>query len=243
MFSNIPVEQSIFQASADQAHHMVKVLRLRPGDVFEAADGKGGIAEIELLDTSGNLRVIAKHQGNEVPLLVSACIAELKHDAMEQSIGMLAEIGIQRIIPFFSERSVPKFNSRDSAKKQQRRQKIADEAVKKVGGLFSCTVEESQVFDHFLQGLAQFSMKIVFWEDTRLEILGFPATSVFEHTAFVIGPEGGFSADEIRKFSDAGCIFSSLGTRILKAPQAAAAAAYLVRYLSETTISPEEEKL
>lgn len=243
IFSDIPDEQSIFQSSADQAHHMIKVLRLRPGDVFEAADGKGGIAEIELLDTLGNLRVIAKQQGNEIPLLVSACIAELKNDAMEQSISMLAEIGIQRIIPFFSERSIPKFNSKDCAKKQQRRQKIADEAVKKVGGLFSCVVEESRVFDHFFQELAQFSTKVVFWEHVHIGIFGFPAASIFEHTTFVIGPEGGFSSNEIKNFSNIGCIFSSLGTRILKAPQAAAAAAYLVRYLAENTISPEAGRI
>ncbi|SFB68598.1 16S rRNA (uracil1498-N3)-methyltransferase [Brevinema andersonii] len=243
MFSDIPDEQSIFQPSVDQVHHMIKVLRLRPGGVFEAADGRGGIAELEMLDTFGNLRVIAKYQGNEIPLSVSACIAELKNDAMEQSISMLAEIGIQRIIPFYSERSIPKFNSKDRVKKQQRRQKIANEAIKKVGGLFSCIVEESQMFDYFLQQLMQFSTKIVFWEHTHTRILGFPESSIFEHTAFVIGPEGGFSPNEIKSFSNIECIFSSLGTRILKAPQAAAAAAYLVRYLSENIISPEVGKI
>ncbi|MGL4394393.1 MAG: RsmE family RNA methyltransferase [Brevinema sp.] len=234
-FSEIPEIGDVFEAPSEQVKHLTKVLRMKEGDQFEASNGTGFVYTIAIVSLSMEqvlLKVLDKKQGREIPLRATAFISELKSDAMDDSIAILAEQGIQRIIPFFSERSISKYDAK-VAKKQDRRQKIAHEAIKKVGGLYDCVVEESLSWKNLPNRLSAFDQKILFWELDDTKSASLEKIDMTKDFAFIIGPEGGFSEKEVETLLKAGASCHSLGTRILTAPSAAGCAAVLFRYLTE----------
>ncbi|MGL4388911.1 MAG: RsmE family RNA methyltransferase [Brevinema sp.] len=234
-FLTIPNIGEIFEAPAEQVKHITRVLRMQVGDQFEASNGTGFIYQIEIISISTEqvlLKVLDQQKGKEIPLLATAFISELKNDAMDDSIALLAEHGVQRIIPFFSERSISKYDQKVS-KKQERRQKIALEAIKKVGGLFDCIVEESIPWKIISSRLDHFDQKILFWEENPNNVTSLEAIDMNKEFAFIIGPEGGFSSSEVFSLLQTGVTCHSLGSRILTAPNAAACSAVLFRYLTE----------
>ncbi|MGL4367096.1 MAG: RsmE family RNA methyltransferase [Brevinemataceae bacterium] len=235
-FNNISSINQIFALPESEIQHLVRVLRKEVGDIIEATDGKGNIFKLEITSIEKNdvsLKVISQILGKEIPLQTTALISELKNDRMDDSISLLAEYGIQRIIPFFSKRSIPKFTLESITKKQNKRQKIADEAVKKVGGLYSCQIDPSVEFEQLPEILSLYQNKILFWEDQNDSSDILSKLDYLEASIFIIGPEGGFSPKEVQTMLDWGCRCYTLGTRILRAPNAAAAACTLIRYFTE----------
>lgn len=233
-FEEIPNEGNIFEAPSQYLHHLFRVLRLKKGEKIEGTDGKGFVALLETEQVGEDrilFRVLSKNMGAEVPLNCTAYVAELKHDAMEEAVSLLAEHGIQQIIPFFSERSISKYDPKDVLKKQERRQKVADEATKKVGGLYPSKVLESMPLK-MRKGLELYPNKIIFYEG-KTGALDLSFADFSQESAFVIGPEGGFTLKELEYFQNLGYITSSLGTRILRAPSACAAAAVCIRFYKE----------
>ena len=235
-FPNIPSINEIFFVPEDQVAHLSRVLRVNLGDLLEASDGSGQVFELSVTHIDKEtiqLKVLSSKMGAERALHSIAFIGELKNDAMDNTISLLAEHGIQTIIPFFAERSIPKFDAKQASKKQERRQKIANEAIKKVGGLYPCLVMDSIPFKEIENQIANIPQRIIFWEEENAPSKNLNNIDYNQKHAFFIGPEGGFSQKEIDKLLSWGCQSYSLGSRILRAPQAAAAAAAIIRYLTE----------
>ena len=235
-FPNIPSINETFFVPEDQVAHLSRVLRVNLGDLLEASDGSGQVFELSVTHIdkeSIQLKVLSSKMGAERALHSIAFIGELKNDAMDNTISLLAEHGIQTIIPFFAERSIPKFDAKQASKKQERRQKIANEAIKKVGGLYPCLVMDSIPFKEIENKIANIPQRIIFWEEENAPSKNLNNIDYNQKHAFFIGPEGGFSQKEIDKLLSWGCQSYSLGSRILRAPQAAAAAATIIRYLTE----------
>lgn len=235
-FSQIPSINETFFVPKDQVSHLSRVLRVNTGDILEASNGSGQIFELSIIHIDKEniqLKVLSSKFGSEKALHSVAFIGELKNDAMDNTISLLAEHGIQKIIPFFAKRSIPKYDLKQLTKKQERRQKIANEAIKKVGGLYPCQVMESISFKDIEHSLANISQKIIFWEEECAPSQNLNNINYNKDHAFFIGPEGGFSQKEIDQLLFWKCQSYSLGTRILRAPQAAAAAVAIIRYLTE----------
>ncbi|MGL5722035.1 MAG: RsmE family RNA methyltransferase [Brevinema sp.] len=235
IFPTLPETGGIFSAPKDQIRHLYSVLRVKVGDHLEASCGDGMLAQLEVIAASleeVSFRVLSKEQGNEVPLHTQAFLAELKSDAMDEAISLLAELGVSAINPFFAERSIAKIDVKDLEKKRLRRQKLADEVVKKVGGLYTCKVNSSRPWKTLLDW-GSYTHKILFYENAdpshRIESLDFTQPS-----AFIIGPEGGFTTQEVDFFINKGFTTFSLGTRIMRAPTACAAAVVQIRTYAES---------
>ncbi len=236
-FSELPdKEGAVFSVPQDQIKHLTRVLRLKEGDTLQMSSGGGGIYEGIIVYSSPeevSIKITGIKQGGEIPLLCTAFIAELKN--MDEALSNLAEHGVQNIIPFYASRSIPKFDQKQALKKQERRQKLADEAVKKVGGLYQSTVHPTISFNQIKTHIEGIPQKILFYEKSDSQSLGdldFKLPS-----AFFIGPEGGFTDKEAAELIAMGAESHSLGTRILRAPQAASAAASIIRYLTENLFS------
>ncbi|MGL5956597.1 MAG: RsmE family RNA methyltransferase [Brevinema sp.] len=234
-FPDIPIEpDACFSVPTDQIKHLVRVLRIKNNDLIEISNGSGRIITAQVLNADTNqvfIKIINTRIGQETPLITTAFVAELK--AMDEVITILAEHGIQHIVPFFAERSIPKFDPKQAQKKQERRQKLIEETTKKVGGLYSSHIELSIPFSEIVHHLESIPQKIIFYEQetsTNLSSIDFTKPQ-----AFFIGPEGGFTTKEIQLLKEWGGITYSLGSRILRAPQAVSAATTLIRYFTENT--------
>lgn len=236
-FQDIPKEiNSIYSIPKDQINHLVRVLRVKNDDVLEITDGQGLIITASVVLASLDeviLRIQDIKKGKEVAINSIAFLAELKSDAMDNAISILAEHGIPKIIPFFASRSIPSFDTKQASKKQERRQRIIDETVKKVGGLYQSHIECSVTFNQLAPILQSISQKIVFYEAENSPSQKLNTVDFSKENCFFIGPEGGFTEKEIHQFNKWDCQYYSLGTRILRAPQATSAAVTLIRYFTE----------
>lgn len=204
----------------DDCHHLRVVLRKMPGEIFEATDGQGcrlrvritawnsDAAELEILDRLPSL------QGS-APLTVYQAIP--RGNMMDLIVEKLTELGVSRVIPLMTERTIPRYEADKAEKKQQRWQKIAQETVKKMGRAGQTEVVLPGYPEKISDYLQPGSLRILAWEledkcSLRKLLQNQPAPAYIE---IAVGPEGGFSRKEAAAWIEKGFIPVSLGPRIL----------------------------
>lgn len=218
--------QDEIELNDEQSHHIVHVLRMKDDDIIRIADkeqqmffsririqGKQVIACVE--------EVIKDHTKNRVHTTLAQGL--IKKEKWEFLLQKSAELGVDRIQPFISSRTVVKSKDEKAEKKKQRYEKILLEACEQCKR--SSLVELSDVvpFQELIHVNAD--LKLVAYEDAdhvseqlKHVLKQFPnITSIL----VVIGSEGGFSKDEVSYLEAHGFQRVSLGARIQRAETAA----------------------
>jgi 16S rRNA (uracil1498-N3)-methyltransferase len=214
--------------AGNDAKHITAVLRLKEKDWLMLTDGMGNRWRAEITKITGG-SVLAKLVSKAIPSLkktdVTLALAMIKQERFEWAIEKSVELGCRKIIPVASERSLAK----PSSLKFKRWQKIVEETQKQCGTAFSAYLEAPISFNSLLKETDIFGNTILFWEGEN--------TTNFQQcplqpspTLIIIGPEGGFTADEIKSAKERGIITSGLGPLILRVETAAVAAVSLVQY-------------
>ena len=214
------IVQDAAYLNAEDAGHALRALRLESGDEVELVCAPARYrAKID--STEGGevrLRVIEKLRDTEAKTRVTLYQGLPKADKMELIVQKSTELGAAAIAPVAMIRSVVKLEGKDAAKKTERWQKIAREAVKQCARVSAPEVRLPRKLSAMREELNALDVLIVPWEDAR----GYSLTAFHrEHPeirdlAIVIGPEGGMSADEIARMKDCGCQSVTLGARILR---------------------------
>lgn len=227
--------------SADKSRYLASVLRSRSGDEFIAIDGRGNAYRAEISEISkkdvfvnitGELEVNAEPSAHLV-----LCQGILKGEKMDMVVQKATELGVNEIIPLVTERCLVKDTG-----KAKRWAKIAEEAAEQCGRAFIPTVHMPAEFSSLLTAGRQLPIKgFIFWEEG-----GLPLQEAFRrvfppsdrscpglHIHLMIGPEGGFTHEEIRLAEKHGFVRTTLGRRILRAETAAIVSAALVQFLAE----------
>ena len=224
------------EISGSDAVHISKVLRLKNNDAIVVFDGRGHTFECRIASVSSDaVTVIVKKalaSKREPQVKITFAQAMLKNKKMDTLIRQATELGISRWIPFFSERSVPTPDRRRMAARVERWNKISREALKQCGRDISMDVLPPVSMEDVLNQGQACDPKIIFWEcesaSSDASVSRLPAQ--VENVMVVVGPEGGFSAQEVDLATSLGFVTMSLGPRILKAETAAIAAAVLMQY-------------
>lgn len=215
------------ELTGSELHHLSHVMRKRAGDVVTVFNGRGKEAEAEIVETSrrsASLRVIAVREippdhGRRVTLAVSIP----KGDRFRWLAEKATELGVQRIIPLQTERTVvdPRAGKLDKI-----RQAVIETAKQcRAGRLTEITVVTS--WADFLAGKpSQLFLAHPGGKPLATAIAELPRE---QELTFAIGPEGGFTADEIAQAEAGGAIPIDLGPRILRIETAAIAVAALAR--------------
>ena len=150
----------------------------------------------------------------------------LKADKFEWVVQKATEIGVAKIVPIVSERSIIR---EVRGPKLERFRQIAREASEQCGAVVVTEVAPSLSFSQALQTLGrEGGVRLIAYEgeeDRELEEYLDDKVNLF------IGPEGGWSQEEIIMAREAGCLTVTLGRRILRAETAALAA--LVRLIQD----------
>jgi len=214
-------------------HHLVRVLRVRATDVVTLTDGAGRWREARWVD--GALQVVGDVVEAEVPRPVgewrTVGCAIPKGDRPEWVVQKLTELGLDRIVLFESARSVVRWDERKRAGQAERLAKVAREAVMQSRRLVVPRVEvcsfEAAVG---LPGvaIADPDGRRTWWEPNRVALGVVPTV----HTVLV-GPEGGFTDDELARCPDR----VALGSAILRVETAAVAAGVLMTTTAGGTFS------
>ncbi|MEW6226698.1 MAG: 16S rRNA (uracil(1498)-N(3))-methyltransferase [Bacillota bacterium] len=235
---------SIVVLDGQDARHVRRVLRLGPGDEIEMLDGTGREYRARIASANGE-RVAASvlAEGRQVCREPSVFITILqglpKGDKMDEVVRKNTEIGASRIVPVITERSVARPDPSEAAKRVERWRRIAREASKQAGrqrvpevfdivgfqDSLCCVASEMRRMDHGVLFLMPWEL-----EGSRgiRDVLR-EHRGVREVLCF-IGPEGGFSHDEVRQAAQLGAITCGLGPRILRTETAGLVVCSLILY-------------
>lgn len=212
----------------EQLHYLRDVLRLQPGAGLELFDGEGGRYAGTLI-AAGAVRVGARLPAavRAVDVIVAQALA--KGEKMELVVQKCTELGASRIVPLAAERSVVKLDAERGREKAQRWQRIAQEAARQCGRADVPPVDAPVDWEG-LRGLAQGRRALVLdpASPTRLS----EAARGSRELLLAVGPEGGFSPDELALAAEAGFVAVGLGPLVLRTETAALAALAVLQHLN-----------
>jgi 16S rRNA (uracil1498-N3)-methyltransferase len=234
------ISDSSVLITGSDAKHIRNVLRLKPGNKIGLFDGKGFEYEAEIVSLSPGsveISVIGRFAArSESPVQIIIAQAMLKDRKMDILIRQLTELGITRWMPFYCERSVPKPAKAHFETRSERWEKIAKEAMKQCKRAVMPEITAPASFETALETGKFCDIKMIFWEnESRSFFSDFSETPAdadkkYDTVFAVLGPEGGFSAQEIEIAKKYGLLTAGLGPRILRAETATVAACTLLQY-------------
>lgn len=227
----------VVSITGPEAHHIKNVLRLKPGDGLKLFDGTG--FEYEAAITSVSVKeVTVKIQRKlkaAAPSGVQIIVAQafLKEKKMDDLVRKLCELGVAHWVPFFSQRSIARPDAKRLAGRSQRWQRIATEALKQCRRIDTPQIGDAISFEEVLDFSNNCDLKLVFWENESSLLPRDLASkeNSSKKILVMLGPEGGFTDQEIKMVRDCGFVSAGLGPRILRAETATIAAVTLVQYL------------
>jgi 16S rRNA (uracil1498-N3)-methyltransferase len=209
------------------------VLRLRPGAQIEAFDraGRAWVAEVVAVGTSAaDLRVLhAIERRTESPLSLTLAVALTKGAKLDWVVEKTTELGVARIVPFASERTVPERES--VARRLGRWRRIADAAAAQSGRAACPVVEEVATLSDVLHLRRSHDRAVLFWEAADSALGTRNSGPGPQRVLLITGAEGGFSQREAAAARESGCAVVGLGPRILRADTAAVAVVALAQFL------------
>ena len=205
-----------------EAHHLATVLRARPGDAVFLFNGDGAEYPAVVVDASRNL-VTLRVSGRDQPSRELGCRLEVaaplpKGDRGDFLIEKLTELGVTDFVPLRTERTV--VHPRDSRLDKLRRAVI--EASKQCGRNVLMQIGELTGWDEYCRKNGLPPLRLLAHRGGELLI---PARSASEgpDRALAVGPEGGFTEDEVATAKSAHWTVVGLGPRILRVETAAIA--------------------
>ena len=211
-----------------KARYLATVLRCRAGDPIYLHDDRGNAYSSVLTNVTGKevtAELIEKIDiQTESGLNVTLLQGLLKGEKMDLVVQKATELGVKEIVPVVTARCQVR-----ETRKTARWMKIAEEASRQAGRNSVPVIRETAAFE----SLWSMSLPegIIFWEqggdglaDTLKRFSGRSSISLF------IGPEGGFSEEEIKSATGEGFIRATLGSRILRAETAAIAAMAITQF-------------
>jgi 16S rRNA (uracil1498-N3)-methyltransferase len=223
--------------TGDDAGHIRNVLRLKPGDEIELIDGTGLECDARIVRISAgkvDVSILGRRfsGSRSTPRLIIAQ-ALLKDNKPDTIIRQITELGIHEWVPFAARRSVPVLNAQRISSRKDRWEKIAIEALKQCRRSNLLKISDLLTFDAMLAYGENCDIKLIFWEDESPSNpfeLPVANTGSVQSVMAIIGPEGGFTPDEVAAAKAGGYTTVSLGPRILKADTATLAVSTLLQY-------------
>jgi len=222
-----------YTIEGDAANHIARVLRLQPGDALTLFDGRGGehAARIEGLRQGAAIVRVGEHSATDrespLPLILAQGVS--RGERMDWVIQKATELGVSRIVPVLTERTVVKLDARQAERRLSHWQGIAVAACEQSGRNRIPGISAPLHLHDFLQhhGKARATRLLLSPSGTmRLGDLRPPDDGII----VLIGPEGGLAESEQRAALDAGFIAVRMGPRVLRTETAAVAALSLLQH-------------
>lgn len=220
-----------------EARHIRNVLRMKKGETLILMDREGQSYEatIEAIHYK-EVRVKITKTIPPIPpspVKISLAQAFIKSHPMEYLIQKVTELGIHSIHPFYSERTVIQIKSAHLKSKMDRWMEIMKSACKQCGRVTLPDLNAPLPFEELINTVPnKKTLKVLLWEDEDKVDLKRLLTSMSSalHVFVIVGPEGGFTSNEINRAQEAGFQIVSLGNRILRAETAAVSLLSIIQY-------------
>ncbi|MDI6890859.1 MAG: 16S rRNA (uracil(1498)-N(3))-methyltransferase [Thermodesulfovibrionales bacterium] len=253
------IKEGQISITGEKARYLSSVLRCKKGDELIVFDGRGNCLRTKILRSDRREVIVETLEkftcDTESPIDIFLAQGLLKGEKMDMVIQKVTELGVKEIIPVITERSQLR-----ETKKVARWRKITGESSRQSGRSIIPLVHEPMYFSDCLSLLAtrhaSLSLKgLIFYEEGGIKIseaiqkitihdTGYTIQDkyIMHHVSCIlnpaslpiyllIGPEGGFTREEVTIAEEKGFIVTSLGKRILRAETAAISAITLVQFL------------
>jgi len=224
--------------SADESHHLARVMRLVAGDEATIFDGRGRAyrARVERAD---RVRAVVRlvdaippEAESAVPITLVQSV--LKGDKMDGVIRDATMAGVRRISPVVAERSQVRISTLKRGHAFDRWQRVAISSAKQCGQNRLPEIDLATPFEDWLRSAGD-GLKLLLTEPSAKRGATPPLRSVLEQhqpkaVSCVVGPEGGWSGEEIRKATASGCVAFTVGSMTLRADAAGLVAASILAF-------------
>lgn len=214
-----------------EAHHALRVLRLKQGDEAIVLNGAGYEFICEVENTSRDslaFRVKQKNFTPPLPCALTLFVGIPKGKIIESIIQKSVELGARTIAPLLTERVVTRLDAKSTEQKREQWQQVAIEAMKQCGATRLLEILTPATIEHFLVRTEKPELQLVgslqkerqhprkIFRDYE-KANGHPPRSA----AIWIGPEGDFTPGELKAIQDSGAQPISLGRLVLRVETAA----------------------
>ena len=203
-----------------ETRHLARVLRLGPGDTVVATDGAGHDYTVRLdvvRPRAAGVVVAVAEAAAESPLAITLVQGLPKGDKLETIVRAATELGVTRVVPALSARTVVRLAERQTAARVSRWQRVAREAAKQSRRRVVPEVAPPRPLDACLDIGREVELALCLWESAS-STLGrvLAATSSVRRVAVLIGPEGGLERREVDAARARSWRVVGLGARILR---------------------------
>ena len=215
-------------------HHLKKVLRAKAGEIFFVTDNEGTIGKVKVLNTNPfEFNLIEKQKGAK-PFSITVYLPLIDQDRLEWAVEKLTELNIESVQLTLTEHTQ---NKNFSEKKFERLQKISETAQKQCGRAYPLKILSEKKLEElkFKKDDLNFVATLKATKRHPGQRAGIQTSVVNNwiphhvrddqnenlHTNLFIGPEGGFSENEEKFFTEKGCRKIKLGPTVLRTETAA----------------------
>lgn len=241
--------ENVVTLMGSEAHHAIRVLRLRNGEHVTVLDGAGQELQCAITAQTGktvSLEVLNRKTHAPPPCPITLIQAIPKAKLIESIIQKGAELGVARIVPIISERVVTHLDSESAATKAEKWQQVAIEAIKQSGNPWLPKVDPPVSLKTYTERKETFQLPLVgclepgsrhprVWFDQFREVHRVSPASI----AVWIGPEGDFTPAEYSSIQALGAMPITLGTLVLRVETAAI---YCLSVLNYELSTPENNR-
>lgn len=213
------------ELSREDAKH-ARVIRLKSGEHIAVVDAEGDYFELEVqrIDDEGIFASISRHLDAPVEgfeLILYQGLA--KGERFETVLKHATELGVSAFVPLISDRCVVKLDAKRSASKLSRWETIIRNAAKQSGQIRIPKLFALEDIPTAVLSLSEMDLVLICWEEA-MDSLNIRAAiddaglAQDARIAIIVGPEGGFSDDEVSKLLSSGSTAKlvSLGPTILR---------------------------
>jgi 16S rRNA (uracil1498-N3)-methyltransferase len=216
------ISQSI-ALQPDETHYLCNVLRLGTGDHVEVFDGQNTTYSSALAKKDDHWYLLVESKGikSDIDTPVHLGLALLKGKKLDQVIRMTTEIGVSSISIYPCQRSVPQLKGDKQQSKLNRFRAIAKEAARQSCRDSIPNIEFIESFADIVKSRPQAVRMILHEKCIKMTYRRYLSSNPGGEKLILIGPEGGFSDEEVRQATGSGFQEVGLGLPILKAETAA----------------------
>jgi 16S rRNA (uracil1498-N3)-methyltransferase len=216
------------------AGHLARVLRLRAGDRLVLFDGSGSDFHAEITEIAGSrvrARILERVDGlRESPLAVTLVQAVSRGERMDWTLQKATELGVRRIQPVLSARSVVRLDAQQAERRLRHWQAIVASACEQCGRSVMPLVEPPLELSRYLERPCGDVRRMVLAPDGAVSIGGLAGG--LTGVELLIGPEGGLDESELAAAVAAGFEAVRLGPRVLRTETAGIAALAVLQALA-----------
>ena len=213
----------------EESRHAIKSLRLKIGDEIDILNGRGRVFHAVIQEENEkkvNFKITSSDEYDSLKPRLHMAVSPLKfNDRFEFFVEKACEMGVHSVTPLICQRTERKMIKTDRLKR------IAISALKQSGNPYLTEIRESLQLSEFLEKDKSTSKLVAHLDKSGTKRL--PELNFTNEITVLIGPEGGYSDEEVGKLKKGHYTFIDLGPNILRTESAAMAVSAYFHMMSK----------